>query len=243
MSDKESNQEVILFESQDGQAMVEVITDYDTVWLTKDQMAALFDRDRSVISRHINNIFKEEELVKDESTSFVQNLHKTSGGRPVEYFSLDVVISVGYRVKSKRGVEFRQWANKILKQYLIDGYALNEARLQNAPGSLLDLFKMQVQLWEEQKLTNNEIRDDISRIGEKIQAIEAKIKSVDDGYYTIAGWCSLNKIACPLEKAKAWGKSAVALSRQEDIPMGVVHDERFGRVRTYHKEILEAIVK
>lgn len=241
MSDKHTD--IVVFESKDGQAMVEVTTDYDTVWLTKEQMAELFNRDRSVISRHINNIFKEEELVRDDSTSFVQNMHKTSGGRPVEYFSLDVVISVGYRVKSKRGVEFRQWASKILKQYLIDGYALNDRRLQNAPSSLLDLFKMQVQLWERQELMNTELKDEILHIGKKIQTIESKIKSVDDGYYTIAGYCSLKKIPCPLHKAKEWGKIATKLSRQQNIATGSAHDERFGRVRTYHQDVLKEVMK
>ncbi|GJM34784.1 MAG: hypothetical protein DHS20C18_37850 [Saprospiraceae bacterium] len=81
--------------------------------------------------------------------------------------------------KSQRGVEFRQWATKILKQYLIDGYALNEARIKNAPSSLLDLFKMQVRLWERQELLNTEIQEEIKTLGDKIISIEAKIKSVD----------------------------------------------------------------
>lgn len=241
MSDK--NTDILVFESQDGQSVIEVTTDYDTVWLTKEQIATLFERDRSVISRHVNNIFKEEELVRDSSNSFVQNLHKTSGGRPLEYFSLDVVISVGYRVKSKRGVEFRQWANKILKQYLIEGYSLNNNRLQQTPNSLLDLFKMQVQLWERQELMNTELKDEIIQIGNKIQAIESKIKSVDDGYYTIAGYCSFYKIPCPLHQAKEWGKAATKLSRQQNIPTGTAHDERFGRVRTYHQDILKKAVR
>lgn len=246
MAEQESTKDIVLFESADGEAKLEVTTDYDTVWLTKPQMGALFDRDRTVITRHISNIYKEGELdEKSTCANFAQV--QMEGGREitrmVEHYNLDMIISIGYRVKSKRGIEFRQWATRILKQYLIDGYALNEARIQNAPGSLLDLFKMQVQLWERQELVNSELRKDIENIGDKITAIEAKIKSVDEGYYTIAGYCSLNKIPCPLHKAKEWGKEATRLSREKDIPTGTAHDERFGKVRTYHQDILEEVVK
>ena len=239
MNQEEKNQ-VVVFESSDGLAKMEVQTDYDTVWLSKQHIADLFERDRSVISRHISNIFKEGEL---EEKSNVQKMHVSYSDRPVEFFNLDVIISVGYRVKSKRGVEFRQWATKILKQYLIDGYALNPTRLQKTPGSLLDLFKMQVQLWERQELMNSEIRDEIKQLGEKIMNIEAKVTSVDDHYYTIAGFCSLRKIACPLHLAKEWGKVATRLSREMQMPTGVAHDERFGRVRTYHEDVLKLTVK
>lgn len=240
MEKQENYQEVIIFESTDGEAKLEVTTDYDTVWLSKEQMAQLFNRDRSVISRHINNIFQEKELEKKGN---VQKMHVSYSDRPVEFYTLDVVISVGYRVKSKRGVEFRQWATKILKQYLLDGYAINETRIKNAPSSLLDLFKMQVQLWERQELLNTEIQVDIKKLGDKIIEIESKIKSVDDSYYTIAGYCSLNKIPCPLHKAKEWGKAATKLSREKNISTGTAHDERFGRVRTYHQDVLKNVIK
>lgn len=239
MDEQEKEKSVVLFESADGEAKLEVTTDYDNVWLSKEQMAQLFNRDRSVISRHINNIFKEEELPEKSN---VQKMHVSYSDRPVDFYTLDVVISVGYRVKSKRGIEFRQWATKILKQYLIDGYALNEARIKNAPGSLLDLFKMQVRLWERQELLNTEIQEEIKTLGNKIISIEAKIKSVDEGYFTIAGYCSLNKIPCPLHKAKEWGKAATRLSREKGIPTGTVHDERFGKVRTYHQDILKQTI-
>lgn len=237
--EEQPSKNIVVFESQDGEAKLEVTTDYDTVWLSKQQMAQLFDRDRSVISRHINNIFKEEEL---NEKSNVQKMHVSYSDRPVDFYSLDVIISVGYRVKSKRGIEFRQWATKVLKQYLIEGYAVNDARISKAPGSLLDLFKMQVQLWERQELLNNEIQSEIKHLGEKIIEIESKIKSVDEGYYTIAGYCSLNKIPCPLHKAKEWGKAATKLSREKNTPTGTAHDERFGKVRTYHKDILKEVI-
>lgn len=149
MADQDSR-EVIVFGSRDGEARIEVTTDYDTVWLTQTQLVELFQRDKSVISRRINNIFGEKEL---EKGSVVANFATTAAdGKTyqVEHYNLDVVISVGYRVKSSRGVEFRQWATKVLKQYLVEGGALNAARIKNAQGSLLELFKMQIQLWERQ---------------------------------------------------------------------------------------------
>ncbi|NUQ24837.1 MAG: virulence RhuM family protein [Saprospiraceae bacterium] len=246
MNELESTKDLVVFESKDGEAHLEVTTDYDTVWLNQAQLVELFQRDKSVISRHISNIFKEGELEKESVVAkfaTVQFEGEREVQRDIEYYNLDVVISVGYRVKSQRGVEFRQWATKVLKQYLIDGYALNEARLKNAPGSLLDLFKLQVQLWERQELINTEIQDDIQKLGDKIISIEAKIKSVDEGYYTIAGYCSLYKIPCPLHKAKEWGKAATALSRQKNIPTGTAHDERFGKVRTYHEDVLKEVIK
>ena len=238
--------EVIAFESGDGQIQLQVTTDFDTVWLSLMDLTDLFQRDKSVISRHIRNIFKEGELDREATVAKFATVQMEGGRevtREIEYFNLDVIISVGYRVKSKRGVEFRQWASGVLKQYLLDGYAINFRRLETAPGSLVELFKMQVQLWEQQELLNKELKDDIGKIGEKIQTIEAKLKSTDDKYFTIAGYCNLHRIPCPLHKAQVWGKAAVVLSRQKNIPTGMAHDERFGKVRTYHQDVLAAVIK
>ena len=125
--------EIILFENQG--VKLEVNMKDETVWLTLDQMSKLFERDKSVISRHIKNIFKEEELTKEVVVNFatttkhgaIEGLTQT---HMVEYYNLDMIISVGYRVKSKNGILFRKWANKILKDYLIKGYAVNNKRLE-----------------------------------------------------------------------------------------------------------------
>jgi hypothetical protein len=238
--------EVISFESEDGQTRLQVTTDYDTVWLSLMELTALFQRDKSVISRHIRNIFEEGELDRVATVAKFATVQPEGGRevvREIEYYNLDVIISVGYRVKSKRGVEFRQWATGVLRQYLVDGYVVNTRRIETAPGSLVELFKMQVQLWEKQELLNKELKIEIGQLGEKIQRIEAKIISTDANYYTIAGYCSLYKIHCPLHKAQEWGKSAVTLSRQKGILTGTAHDERFGKVRTYHHDILAVIIR
>ena len=117
--------EIILFENQD--VKLEVNMKDETVWLTQEQMARLFDRNIGVISRHIKNIFAENEL---DMESNLQKMQIPNSDKPVSFYSLDVIISVGYRVKSKNGIIFRKWANKILKNYLIKGYAVNQKRLE-----------------------------------------------------------------------------------------------------------------
>ena len=121
--------EMVLFESSDGVVTlpVEVDVAHEEVWLSADQMATLFDRNVSVIRRHIRNIFNEKELVEGTNVHF---LRVAGADRPVAFYSLDTIISVGYRVKSRRGVEFRKWATGILRSYLLKGYAANERRLR-----------------------------------------------------------------------------------------------------------------
>jgi hypothetical protein len=119
--------DVLIFKDNDVEIEVNVSPHEETVWLSQKQIAELFNKERSVISRHIHNVFREGEL--DESTS-VQKMHRTDAYRPEMQYNLDVVISVGYRVHSQKGVAFRKWANKILKDYLIKGYAINEKRMK-----------------------------------------------------------------------------------------------------------------
>lgn len=114
--------EIILYQP-DETVKLEVRMEDETVWLTQAQMVELFQRDQSVIARHINNIFKEAELEKESNMHF---LHNAFSDKPINLYSLDVIISVGYRVKSKRGTQFRQWANKVLKEYLLKGYSINQ---------------------------------------------------------------------------------------------------------------------
>ena len=122
----EFGNEIILYQP-DSTLSLDVRVENETVWLTQAQMSDLFQRDRTVITRHINNIFKEVEL---EEKSNVHFLHIAQSDKPIKLYSLDVIISVGYRVKSVRGTQFRQWANKILKDYLLRGYSVNQ-RLQH----------------------------------------------------------------------------------------------------------------
>lgn len=123
---KNAKNEIVIFETEDKSISLPVTLEHETVWLTQAQMTELFSVDRTVITKHVNNVFKENEI--DEKSN-VQILHIPNSDRPVKIYSLDVIISVGYRVKSKRGVEFRKWANTVLKQYILQGYAINNNRI------------------------------------------------------------------------------------------------------------------
>ncbi len=126
-----SQSQIIIYTTADGLAKIDTTFDGDNVWLSKSQMAELFQRDRSVISKHIKNVFEEGELSREGN---VQIMHIASSDKPVEFYNLDVIISVGYRVKSQRGVQFRIWATGILKEYMKKGFALDDERLKNLGG-------------------------------------------------------------------------------------------------------------
>lgn len=114
--------EIIIYQTEDGQTQIDVHMKNETVWLTSRQMALLFDRDESNVRRHVINVFTEGELSRENNVHF---LHVNGVKKPVPFYSLDVIISVGYRVKSQRGTQFRIWANRVLKDYLVKGYAIN----------------------------------------------------------------------------------------------------------------------
>ena len=123
--------EIIMYQTEDGLTKIDVRMENETVWLTQAQMAELFQRERSGITKHIKNVFAEGEV--DEKSN-VKNVHIANSDKPVAYYSLDVIISVGYRVKSLRGTQFRIWANSVLKEYLIKGFAMNDELLKQAGG-------------------------------------------------------------------------------------------------------------
>lgn len=122
----ENTKEIVLFETADKSIHLPVSIENDTVWLSANQMALLFERDEKTIRKHINYVFADEELQKENNT---QKLRVDGVKQPVPFYTIDVIISVGYRVKSRRGVEFRRWANRILKDYIIKGYAVNHNRM------------------------------------------------------------------------------------------------------------------
>ena len=119
----ELNDKIVIYQTNDGKTSIDVKLENDTVWLSANQMAALFERDEKTVRKHINNVFSENELEKKNNTHF---LRVDGVKQSVAFYSLDVIISVGYRVKSQRGTQFRIWANKVLKEYLVKGYAVNK---------------------------------------------------------------------------------------------------------------------
>lgn len=156
--------EIIIFENQ--KVKLEVNLKDETVWLNVKQMGLLFDREESNIRRHIINIFKEKELVENNN---VQNLHVDGVKQSVPFYSLDVIISVGYRVKSQNGIIFRKWANKILKDYMIKGYAVNQKRLEYLEKTvkLIDIANR-----IDEKLENKDAKEILKVIGSYSKALD-----------------------------------------------------------------------
>ena len=160
----EKKNEIILFENQG--VKLEVNLKDETVWLTQAQMEELFNVKQSTLSEHINNIFKEGEL--EERTS-IGISDKSSGGRKSKIYNLDVIISVGYRVKSKNGVIFRKWATKVLKDYMLKGYAINQKRLEYLEKTvkLIDIANRM-----DERLENNDAKEILKVIGEYSKALD-----------------------------------------------------------------------
>lgn len=145
--------QIILYQTPDGETNLDVRLEGDTLWLTQSQMVHLFERDQSVISRHISNLFRENELEEKSNMHF---LHNTKSDKPVALYSLDVIISVGYRVKSQRGTQFRIWANKVLKEYLIKGYAVNQRVKLEQLNDLKQTVRLLSNVFRNKELTADE---------------------------------------------------------------------------------------
>lgn len=161
------NKEIIFFESGDKSVSLKVPLQNETVWLNQAQMIQLFGRNQSVISRHVKNVFDEQEV---DAGSNMQILHISGSDKPVAFYSLDVIISVGYRVKSKRGVEFRKWANSVLKQYIMNGYAENTRRLEEL-NQTIQIIK---------RIEENAVNLEKSQILEVIEKYTTALDLLDD---------------------------------------------------------------
>ena len=152
------NNQIIIYQTEDGQTQVDVRMENDTVWLTQAQMAELFQTDRTSIVRHINNIYKVEELKRESTCAKIAQVQiegNRSVTRQIPCFNLDMIISVGYRVNAKRGVKFRQWANKILKDYLVKGYAVNDSLRRDQLGELRQLVQVVGRTLQSQDITSS----------------------------------------------------------------------------------------
>ena len=155
------NNQIIIYQTEDGQTQVDVRLENDMIWLTRQQIAVLFGRDYKTISKHINNALKEElagsvVVAKFANTTQHGAIEGKTQTHEIDYFNLEVITSVGYRVKSKRGVQFRQWANNVLKQYLIKGYAVNERMRKEQIGELRQLVGMLGRTIQNQPLLSND---------------------------------------------------------------------------------------
>lgn len=151
-----TNDKIIIYQTDDGQTAIDVRLENETVWLPLDAMSDLFQRNKSTISRHIRNIFVERELERDAVVAKIATTASDGKIYNVEYFNLDVIISVGYRVKSQRGTAFRIWARKVLKEYLVKGYAVNERIHREQIGELRQLVGMLGRTIQNQPLLSND---------------------------------------------------------------------------------------
>lgn len=173
--------EIIIYK-KDNQVEVEITYDNESLWLSLNQIAELFDRDKSVISRHIKNIFKEEELTYYATVAknaTVQEEGKRKVARTIEYYNLDIILAVGYRVSSAKGTQFRIWANQILKNYLIKGFVVNEKRLQQTTQELQELKKV-VQLQEKVITEYNLETDEAQGLIKVIASYSTALGLLDD---------------------------------------------------------------
>ncbi|MFZ2897603.1 MAG: KilA-N domain-containing protein [Saprospiraceae bacterium] len=153
----------------------------------------------------------------------------------------------GTWMDEKLALKFAAWLSPRFELWVYDRIhellATGETRLQGIPPSgFAATLRLLAEQWEKQEKINEEVRQELEKTAERLDELEAKIISADDHYFTIAGYCSLKKIPCPLHLAKDWGKQATTLSRQKNIPTGLAHDERYGQVRTYHEDILKAVI-
>ena len=154
----EQNQ-IIIYQTEDGQTQIDVRMENETVWLTQAQMAELFQTDRTSIVRHIDNIYKVEELYRESTCAKIAQVQKEGNRkvtRSIPYFNLDMIISVGYRVNSKRGIKFRQWANRVLKEYLVKGYAVNQRTHSEQIAELRQLVQMVGRTIQNQQIEPND---------------------------------------------------------------------------------------
>lgn len=187
----ETNQ-IQIFQTADGEVQLDVSLDKETVWLSQAQMTELFARERSVITKHINNVFKDGELNRDAVCAKIAHTADDGKTYNIQCFNLDVVISVGYRVKSQRGVQFRQWATNVLKQYLVDGYTLNQSRLQERGIEFEQAVTLLTNTLANQQLVNEkgevvlQVVTDYARSWSLLQAYdEQTLKAVSDKQETM----------------------------------------------------------
>ncbi len=157
--------EVVLYQASDGGPALDVRLERESVWLTQAQMAELFGRERSVLTKHINNVFNEGELNKKSN---VQNLHIAGSDKPVAFYNLDVIISVGYRVKSQRGTQFRIWATNVLRRHLVQGYTVHERRLKE----LNQAVRLIADVAQRRQLSGDEATALLNVVGDYAYALE-----------------------------------------------------------------------
>ena len=216
--------EIVLYQTEDGKTRLDVRLEKETIWLSLDQMATLFGRDKSVISRHLNNVFKSAELLRGSVVA--KNATTAADGKTymVDYFSLDAIISVGYRVNSKRGTQFRIWATNVLKDHILKGYSINEKRLQEENkklGELQQAVDLLGRIVEERHLAGQEAEGLLKVVTDYAQALQL-LDDYDSNRIAISDTTEPAKFMLTYEAAR---KAIDRLAKELDI----FHSDLFGR--------------
>jgi len=165
---KDNSKSILIYESKDGSKKIDVNLTEDTIWLNQLQISELFERDRTVITRHINNIFKEGELPKESN---VQKMHFSHSDKPINHYNLEVIISLGYRVKSKKGTDFRIWANKVVKEHIVYGYSVNKNRLKQLKQTV-QLVTRTIKSTGKRSLSTNNLIDVLSEYTKALDILD-----------------------------------------------------------------------
>jgi len=207
----EDHGEIILYQSEDGESVIDVHLKNETVWLTQKQLAELFETERSVVTKHINNTFKTGELIKDAVCA--KFAHTASDGKTYQtnHYNLDVIIAVGYRVNARRGTQFRIWATSVLKNHLVNGYAINQKRLaERGEGELRQLLALLSNTLQSQELVNDEgkaVLDIVNRYARTWRLL----LEYDEDRLRLPGKKDTGQSTFPLDQARA----AIASLKQE----------------------------
>jgi prophage maintenance system killer protein len=225
-SEQHGSGEVILFQAEDGKTRLEVRLDQETVWLTQDQMSALFDRERSVITKHLRNVFREGELL--EAAVRAKYAHTASDGKTyqTQFYNLDAIISVGYRVNSLRGTQFRQWATRVLRDHIVKGYTVNEQRLREETAKLREMRQtvdLLARTLANQELVSETGRDVLRVIGDYAYAL-ATLDRYDHG--TLAIEATTGEALRVIDYAEAIG-IVQAMKGEFDGLFGIEKDQGF----------------
>ncbi|MEA2028567.1 MAG: RhuM family protein [Campylobacterota bacterium] len=226
MNNQTQPTQFLLYKSENGHIKIDVLIQDETVWLTQEQMSELFGRDRTVITKHIKNIFNEGEL---EEKSNVQNLHFAHSDKPIKHYNLDVIISVGYRVKSLQGTRFRQWATQHLKEFIIKGFTMDDERLKD-PRQIFgkDYF-------DEQLERIRDVRSSERKLYQKITDIYAMY--MRDWIAKLDAFLQFNEKEVLEHKGKISHEVAVALALDEYKKYRIIQDETY--ISDFDKLLLE----
>ena len=241
LSIENDNQSIVIYTTEDNVISLDVKLENDTVWLSQSQMATLFDKDQSVIARHIANVFKEGEL---EKNSNMQILHNTfSKFKPTRVYSLDVIISVGYRVKSIRGTQFRIWANRVLKDYIVKGYAINDRITRQRYDDLKAAVKLLFHTIEvQERLSTDESKNLFAVISDYVYALDT-LDKYDYQQLTIDNTTKEERFHATYENAmeailslkEKFGESALFANEKDDSfksSIGQIY-QTFGGIELY----------